>query len=468
MVLKTGQRALVLLAPLVLVAALPVAGQESPLQWPVPPPGPPRQTAPSRLLIAASDAAGELAAGAVPLDARGLGPAFAAGHLPGAVPAWSAGDEDADLARVRSRLAGAGISGAEAVVLYGEPSGSGDGGREAVARLFWLLRWAGVRDVRLLAGGLVAWRAGGGALETGAPRRAPAAAFHPAATPGAAADAGWISGTLVQAGVQLLDVRDARGWERWATPPTFAAGHIPYSLPFDPAALLPAAGGWPDPAEVRRLATRGPRPGDPVRPDSVFVLYGTDAGDPRPRLGYLLLSLAGLDARVYPGGWQEWRSGKERPVVRVITAQELAGRLRRDEPGLAGDRPSAGLILLDLREPRDFAIGHLPGARSLPFLHFSRDFETMVRMGWPAADRATAPLVLYCYGVDCVRSRKAGALAARLGFRDVIWFRGGIREWREAGYPLPETPPVSASPAPGSPASPARGSPAHAGGRPSP
>jgi thiosulfate/3-mercaptopyruvate sulfurtransferase len=472
MALKTGRRALVLLAPLVLAAALPSGAQDSPLQWPVPPPGPPRQAAPPRLLIAASGVAAELAAGAVPLDARGPGAAFAAGHLPGAVPAWSAGADDVDLARVRSRLAGAGISGEETVVLYGGgfgDTGSGDGGREALARLFWLLRWAGVRDIRLLDGGLAAWRAAAGAVETGAPRRAAAAAFHPAAATETATDAGWIAGTLVQAGVQLLDVRDARGWERWATPPTFAAGHIPYSLPFDPAALLPPKEGWPDPTEVRRHATRGPRPGDPVRPDSVFVLYGTDAADPRPRLGYLLLSLAGLDARIYPGGWREWWSGGERPVVRVITAPELAGRLRRDEPGLAGDRPPAGLILLDLREPRDFAIGHLPGARSLPFLHFSRDFETVVRTGWPGADRATFPLVLYCYGIDCVRSRKAGALAARLGFRDVIWFRGGIREWRDAGYPLPETP-VSSSPPPKSPPSPppGRGSPARAGGRPSP
>ena len=67
------------------------------------------------------------------------------------------------------------------------------------------------------------------------PARPPAAAFRPA-TRGeeVETDAGWIAGTFAQAGVQLLDVRDVRGWERWETPPTFAAGHIPYSLPFDP------------------------------------------------------------------------------------------------------------------------------------------------------------------------------------------------------------------------------------------
>jgi rhodanese-related sulfurtransferase len=180
-----------------------------------------------------------------------------------------------------------------------------------------------------------------------------------------------------------------------------------------------------------------------VRADAILALYGDDARDPRLGLGYLLLSLAGREARVYPGGWREWRAAGERPVVRVLTAAELADHLRRENPGLAADRPPAGLILFDLREERDFRIGHLPGARSLPFLHFQRDFEAAVRAGWPGADRASTPLVLYCYGVDCVRSRKAGALAARLGFRDVIWFRGGIREWREAGFPLPETIPTA-------------------------
>ncbi len=474
MAMKTG-RLLLVLASLAF-AGQPLAGRQagpaSPLQWPVPPPGPPPEPRPP-LLIAPSDLARTLAAGALPLDVRGAGPRFAAGHLPGAIPAWSDA-EGADLEKLRARLAAAGISGRETVVLYGEPDTAG---REALARWLWRLRRAGCGEVRILDGGpdggLAAWRAAGGTLETGAPRRAAVAAFHPAGPDAAAVDAAWIDGTLVQTGVQLLDVRDARGWDRWATPPTFAAGHIPYSLPFDPAALLPAGGGWPDPGELRgRLATLGPRPGDPVRADALLVLYGTDAADPRPALGYLLLTLAGRDARVYPGGWREWRAGGSRPVVRVISALELADRLRRGDPKLAADRPPADLILLDLREARDFRIGHLPGALSLPFLHFARDFEMVVREGWPAADRATTPLVLYCYGTDCVRSRKGSALAARLGFRDVIWFRGGIREWREAGYPLPETPAPSPSPAspsrdrpPASPA-PGPGSPAGADGRP--
>jgi thiosulfate/3-mercaptopyruvate sulfurtransferase len=438
MALKTATWASGLFFLGIWLGGLPLAGQDDPLRWPLPAS---KEPVFPRVLIRAGELAGLLKkGGAVPLDVR-PGGAYEQGHLPGAVPLWSPEEEGAgEPARVRSLLAARGITGEETLVLYG-------GDREAVARLFWLLRRAGCGEVRILDGGdggLDTWRAAGGALETVSSRR-PAVEFRPypigkVAGGKADVDAGWLAESFGQAGVEVLDVRDARGWERWETPPTFAAGHIPYSLPFDPRALV-ADTGWPDPAALRkRLGTLGPRPGDPVSLESTFILYGEDARDPRLGLGYLLLTLAGLDVRVFPGGWREWTAGESRPVIRVTSAAELASWLKREDPGLTGDRPPRGVILIDLREARDFAIGHLPGARALPFLLFPEKLAETVEQGWPGADRATVPLVFYCYGIDCVRSRKAGAQAVRLGFRNVLWFRGGVQEWRDAGYPLLDSP----------------------------
>jgi thiosulfate/3-mercaptopyruvate sulfurtransferase len=455
MTLKTLRPAPVLPLLGLLLGAPPLAAQTSPLQWPVPPPGPRREVVFPRLLIGAAElaramsaaGAGPTAGGspaattpAVPIDARGSGP-FTAGHLPGAVPAGSALVDPAtgagSPAPLRARLAALGISGSETVVIYG------DADREAVAHLYRLLRWAGCAEVRILDGGLAAWRAAGEGVETGGGRRSPVAGFRaarPGSGDGTVVGAAWVAEHFGLAGVELLDVRDARGWERWETPPTFAAGHIPASLPFDPRALLPADGGWPAPAELRRrLGTLGPRAGDPVRLDSTFVLCGEGPRDPRPDLGLLLLTLAGLEARVFPGGWQEW-TAIPRPVVRVLPAAEVAALLRRESPGLTADRPPRGLILIDLREPPDFVIGHLPGALNLPILRFSAGFTPLVAAGWPQADRTTFPLLLYCYGADCVRSREAGVEAARRGFRNVLWFRGGVEEWRDAGLPLLDSP----------------------------
>jgi thiosulfate/3-mercaptopyruvate sulfurtransferase len=458
MALKTVWRALAFLF-LALAPLPPLNSQTSPLDWPPPPAFPPLPR--PAVLMDGGELAAALANGtAVPFDVRS-GAAYAAGHLPGAVPAWSPEEEGPvtheGLGQVRALLAGRGLSGAETIVLYGD---DGDPDREAVGRLFWLLRSAGCASVRVLDGGLAAWRRAGRDLATG-PSRWSAAELNRApdhqvteATE-VTVDAAWVETSYGEAGVEILDLRDARGWDRWETPPLFAAGHIPYSLPWDARALLPKAGGWPRPDEVRRrIAKLGPRPGDPVLPNATFVLYGDDARDPRLGLGYLTLSLAGFDVRVFAGGWAGWTEGgqrPQRPVIRVLSAREVAALLAQENPGLSGDHPPRGLILFDLREAADFAIGHLPGARSLPDRQFPTSFEKSVQEGWPDADRAAIPLLLYCYGVECVRSRKAGAAAAHAGFRHVLWFRGGIQEWREAGYPLPESP-VTAPGRPGSPA----------------
>ncbi|MFP5288937.1 MAG: rhodanese-like domain-containing protein, partial [Thermoanaerobaculia bacterium] len=295
--------------------------------------------------------------------------------------------------------------------------------------------------VKVLEGGIRAWTAAGETLETG-PSSRRKEKFKEKARDAASVSPDWVARSFDQVGVVLLDLRDPRGWESWEAPSAWAAGHIPHALPFDVRGLLPQGGGWPDPAEVRRRAGEiGPRAGDPVGTDPTFVLHGEDAHDPLPGLGYLLFRMAGLDVRVFPGGWRAWASGSSRPVVRIVTAAEVHCLLERENPGLAQDRPPTGLILLDLRTSRDFKIDHLPGARGLPFHLFDKDFERIVAEGWPGAPRASIPLVLYCYGRDCVRSREGGSRAARLGFHNILWFRGGIAEWAKAGLPIVTAPP---------------------------
>lgn len=414
-----------LLLALFLAAAVPLAGQ-SPLQWPLPKPAAPEPVFPEILVSPDGLKAALSQGGVVPLDVRPP-EAYAAGHLPGAAPAWRPEEEgDFGIGRVRSLLAARGISGTETVVLYG-----GGDDLPTIGRLVWLLEWAGCAGVKVLDGGVSAWTAAGGELAAGPPPAA-VGAFTGKIREEAAVSVDEVSRSFGQPGVELLDLRDARGWERWETPLGFAAGHIPHALPFDVRWLLSADGSWPDPgAARRRIGEIGPRPGDPVSPESAFILYGEDAKDPRIGLGYLLFRRAGVDVRVLPGGFAAWAAEPANPVVRIVTAAELHALLKR---------PASRPILLDLRGARDFELGHLPGAWSLPYHLFERDFEKTVAEGWPNVDRATVPLVFYCYGNDCVRSRKGGTYAARLGFRNVLWFRGGVMEWQEAGYPLPESP----------------------------
>ena len=46
------------------------------------------------------------------------------------------------------------------------------------------------------------------------------------------------------------------------------------------------------------------------------------------------------------------------------------------------------------------------------------------------------PLVFFCLSADCWLSYNAALRAAAFGYRNVIWYRGGVAAWREAGYPM--------------------------------
>lgn len=50
-------------------------------------------------------------------------------------------------------------------------------------------------------------------------------------------------------------------------------------------------------------------------------------------------------------------------------------------------------------------------------------------------DRA-APVVVYCSGVGCARSRVTAAAFLRLGYTDVRVYAGGKADWVQAGLPL--------------------------------
>lgn len=46
------------------------------------------------------------------------------------------------------------------------------------------------------------------------------------------------------------------------------------------------------------------------------------------------------------------------------------------------------------------------------------------------------PLVLYCQGPQCWMSYNAAVRAIALGYRNVLWYRGGLEAWAKAGQPF--------------------------------
>jgi rhodanese-related sulfurtransferase len=85
------------------------------------------------------------------------------------------------------------------------------------------------------------------------------------------------------------------------------------------------------------------------------------------------------------------------------------------------------VMLVDVREDNEYAKDHLPTAIHMGRGVIERDIEAKV------PDLATE-LVLYCGGG--FRSALAADNLQKMGYKNVISMDGGIREWREKGYPL--------------------------------
>lgn len=89
-----------------------------------------------------------------------------------------------------------------------------------------------------------------------------------------------------------------------------------------------------------------------------------------------------------------------------------------------------GVVFIDVRNPRLFTKGHIVGAHHLDL---KNGFSEVALTALVERDE---PLVIYCSGEKCSRSYRASAKAVSWGFEKVHYFRGGIVDWKNAGYPV--------------------------------
>ena len=235
---------------------------------------------------------------------------YLTGHVPGAVYV----DLDTELAThgaptdgrhplpsVEALQAAArrwGVSPGTPVVAYD------GGGNLAAARAWWLLRWAGVADVRLLDGALPAWVAAAGELTTDDVRPQPGTVELAAGSlPTLDADA---AASLAGTGV-LLDARAPERFRGETEPIDPKAGHVPGATSAPTGANLDADGRFLPADQLRaRFAALGVEASTPV---GVYCGSGVTAAHQAAAL-----AIAGIDAALYPGSWSQW-SNLDRPVA---------------------------------------------------------------------------------------------------------------------------------------------------------
>ena len=84
-------------------------------------------------------------------------------------------------------------------------------------------------------------------------------------------------------------------------------------------------------------------------------------------------------------------------------------------------------VLVDVRDPEEFAAGHPIGARNVPLNQLEAKLAGAVK-------NKTVPLLLIC--ASGARARRAVAVAKKLGYEQAQAVAGGLKSWKEANLPV--------------------------------
>lgn len=238
---------------------------------------------------------------------------YLAGHIPGAI--WFDVDKYADLSTTLPHmlmkpaefgaLAGRlGISDTDTIVVY-------DGlGLSSAPRVRWNFMVMGAKDVRILAGGLPAWRAANGAIET-------EEVAHPIATFNVDFDPARVAliddmQALVRTGDrQIIDARP-QGRFIGTDPeprPGLSSGHMPNAISA-PAVSLVENGMLKSPGALKaQFAAAGIDLGKPI-------VTTCGSGVTAATLKLALEQAGAKDVILYDGSWTEWAGRDDTEIVK--------------------------------------------------------------------------------------------------------------------------------------------------------
>ena len=194
----------------------------------------------------------------------------------------------------------AGVSSRRPVVVYDAAPST------AAARAWWLLRYFGHPDVRVLDGGLRAWTDAGLPVETGS--SVPGSGDFEASPGGMPVLDAAGAAAVAERGL-LIDARAPERFRGEHEPIDPVAGHIPGAVNRPTSLNVDRPGRFLDRDALRAaFADLGVRDGVEV---GAYCGSGVTAAHE-----VLALELAGFPAALYPGSWSEWITDPARPVAR--------------------------------------------------------------------------------------------------------------------------------------------------------
>jgi len=241
------------------------------------------------------------------LDVRSLA-ACRAGYIPGALHADHAESKKLaaaphafeDAAGWSKRIGGLGISNDKRVVIYDADTS------KMAARIWFLLNYWSVKDVRVLNGGLKAWQAEGFPIETKA-AVAVEIPFKAVARPTIRITEAKLCRIVGSPRVQLIDTRseaEYKGTLKLAK----RGGHIPGAIHLEWTRCIDETGRFKPVDELKSIFAAAW-----LKPDKPVTTYCQSGG----RASHVLfaLKLAGFkNAQNYYASWQEWGNDKAAPI----------------------------------------------------------------------------------------------------------------------------------------------------------
>ena len=84
-------------------------------------------------------------------------------------------------------------------------------------------------------------------------------------------------------------------------------------------------------------------------------------------------------------------------------------------------------VVVDVREPEEFASGHAAGSRNVPLNQLEEKLPGAVK-------NKSLPVLLMC--ASGARAQRAVAIAKKLGYEQAQAVAGGLKSWKEANLPV--------------------------------
>ncbi|PYI52632.1 sulfurtransferase [Paenibacillus flagellatus] len=237
---------------------------------------------------------------------------YDAGHIRGAVyfdlERDLSGPKDAhggrhplpDLQSFASVLGRAGIDATKTVVAYDDQGGA------MASRLWWMLRYVGHDDVKVLNGGYGEWKAAGYPVSAEVPQPA-AVTFVPAPRPEMLLSMEDVKARLGRPGTTLIDSREPKRYAGLEEPIDPVGGHIPGAVNRFWKDALGADGRWQG-AEAQKARFAG------LNADDELVVYCGSGVTACPNV--LALTEAGFrNVKLYGGSWSDWISYADNPIA---------------------------------------------------------------------------------------------------------------------------------------------------------